>query len=127
MAEIMGMVTTGRREMAPALFNPSPRTRLRPTPRNVRARPLTTWSAWKWMVTRPWSRASIPAASIAARSPNQLLAGDQHEQNDPLNEPRHSGRLNLSPGQDQPAEEDRHGDDHDRIELRQPRDDDARK
>ena len=65
----------GSSDVPPAFERPSPRTRARPTPTKVRASPLTTWSAWKWMVMTPWSRLNSPPASIATSEPQPRVAG----------------------------------------------------
>ena len=39
-------------------------------PRNVRARPDTTWSARRWIVITPCSRLRAPPASIATITPS---------------------------------------------------------
>ena len=65
MLESTGIVNVGSHAIAPALLSPSPKTRLKPTPRKLIANPLTTWSAWKLTVTSAWSRLSAPAANMA--------------------------------------------------------------
>ena len=74
--ESPGTVTVGSSEVPPAFERPSPSTRARPTPTSVSARPLTTWSAWKWMVMTPWRRLSRPPASMATSSPSHGLPVD---------------------------------------------------
>ena len=66
---------------SPALDRPSPRTRARPVPRNVSARPDTTWSARRWIVMTPWSMLSSPPASIAATTPSHGLPVDSATEN----------------------------------------------
>src|SRR5215213_4321004 len=75
MLERTGIVSAGRRS-APLFVRPSPRTRARPVPRKVRARPDTTWSARRWIVTRPWRRASSAPVAIATMSPSHGLPVD---------------------------------------------------
>ena len=66
-----GIVHTGSVVIEPDDESPSPRTRARPVPRNVRARPDTTWSARRWIVITPCSRLKAPPASIAMITPSQ--------------------------------------------------------
>ena len=66
-------MTCGMSAVFLALDRPSPRTRARPVPRNVSARPETTWSARNGMVITPWTRLSRPPASIATRTPSHGL------------------------------------------------------
>src|SRR3954447_23025924 len=72
----MGIVAVGR--AATFVFvRPSPRTRASPVPRNVRARPDTTWSARRWIVTIAWRSARRPPTSIAAMTPIHGLPVDR--------------------------------------------------
>ena len=75
-----------------ALETPSPRTRASPVPRNVSARPETTWSARNEMVITAWTRLSRPPASIATSDAEPRVAGrdagrepgDRAEEHHPL-------------------------------------------
>src|SRR5918995_2593107 len=70
MSASTGIVSRGRSEIDPALLSPSPSTRARPVPRNVSARPDTTWSARNVMVMIACRRLSSPPASIAVTTPS---------------------------------------------------------
>ena len=68
-----GIENAGSRAVSPAFDRPSPSTRASPVPRNVSARPDTTWSARRWIVTIAWTRLISPPASIAVARPSQAL------------------------------------------------------
>ena len=118
-----GIVTCGSSAMFVALETPSPRTRASPVPRNVSARPETTWSARKWMVITAWTQAeqaarpasptSTPSHGLPVATPveNPATAPMQHHPLDP--EVQDAGAL----GEDLA---DR-GEEQDRAASRRPR------
>ena len=70
-----GIVAVGIRAIAPALLRSSPRTRARPLPRNVRARPETTCSAWKVIVMTAWRTREQAAGEHPEDEPQPGVAG----------------------------------------------------
>ena len=46
---------------------------MRPSARKLTAKPLTIWSAWRWMQKMAWTSASSPPNSIAIRRPTTQL------------------------------------------------------
>ena len=68
-----GTVRVGSRAPVRAVARPSPSTSATPVPRNVRARPDTIWSAWKWMHTMACSSDSGAPATIARTRPSHGL------------------------------------------------------
>ena len=59
----------------PALERPSPRTRASPVPRKVSARPLTTWSARRWMAIDGMQQAEHAAGQHGDHEAEPGVAG----------------------------------------------------